>query len=125
MPVVLSEQAWQDLKRDHDKLRGMVHRLAAAGGMRRHEGGQGPRVTILTGALTSTLSAGSSATVAELILNSSNVRVYSGQTYTVWDLKLNTGESIPVDTVIDFCRMSGGRYKWITAYCAVSDNLPE
>lgn len=37
MPIVLSEQAWQDLKRDHDKLRLQVNRLSS--GVRRHETG--------------------------------------------------------------------------------------
>lgn len=42
MGVILSDQAWQDLKRDHEKLRGMVHRLAGGGGINRHESRQPP-----------------------------------------------------------------------------------
>lgn len=79
---------------------------------------------VYTGVLTEVLNEGSSATVAEIDLDENGDKVYTGQEHEVYDLKLNSGESIPADTIIDYVPMSGGRFKWITAYCAASDTLP-
>lgn len=79
---------------------------------------------VLTGELTADLDQGASAAVDELDLDATNAKVYTGRTFTVWDLKLNSGESIAQGTIIDFVRMSRGRYKWIAAHCDVSDTLP-
>jgi hypothetical protein len=85
----------------------------------------GTQESILTGVLTGTLLQGSSAGVDEIDLDTTNALIYTGRSFTVWDLKLNAGESIDAGVKIDFAPMSGGRYKWIAAHCAVSNTLPE
>ena len=85
----------------------------------------GHREGILAGVLTSALQAGASAPVAEVELDDSNAKIYTGRTFTVFDLKLNSGQFIDSGVIIDFAPMSGGRFKWIAAHCQVSDTLPE
>ena len=80
---------------------------------------------VLTGVLTEALMQGASALVDEVGLDSNNELVYTGRSFTVWDLKLNAGQSIEEGVKIDFSPMSGGRYKWIAAHCQISDTLPE
>lgn len=128
-PFVLTEAAFEELRREIRAARQTITNLErnlAHVATRRHEGGFIPAQTIIrTGALVGALAAGSSATVNELELDADGVKVYTGRIHTVYDLKLNVGESIPADTIIDYCATSHGRFKWLTAYCAESDTLPE
>jgi hypothetical protein len=70
------------------------------------------------------LLAGSHATVEEIDFNALNRRVYTGNRHEVWDLKMNTGESITAPAIIDYClNVAGDRYKWLTVLCDAPDNL--
>jgi len=80
---------------------------------------------VLTGVLTEVLFPGASAPVAEIDLDGSNVKIYTGQYFEVWDLMLNEEDYIEAGTIISFTPMSGGRYKWLSAMCKLSDTLPE
>lgn len=74
---------------------------------------------ILTGVLYEELLAGQVAQVDEIDFNPANARVYTGRRHVVWDLKMNVGDSLPAETIIDYClNASGDRYKWLTALCA-------
>lgn len=84
------------------------------------EAGEGD--PILTGVLYEDLDALSFATVDEIALNAAGTaRVYTGRRFEVWDFKLDPGESIDAGTIIDFVACEHGRYKWLTAFCKVSE----
>jgi hypothetical protein len=79
---------------------------------------------ILTGVLYEELLAGQFAQVDEIDFNPANARVYTGRRHVVWDLKMSDDDSLPAETIIDYClNAAGDRYKWLTAFCETADNL--